>query len=242
MKKRVILGTALLLCFAAAGFCKKTESDEPPAGAEGTLLDTKSLKGKISDNIRLISGIEEKKSFIVFFYNSKKELWQPFGSAELLRYADTAFIDSKVSVDRYRWYSIKAEDGKEYRYEISAKHNDLYINIWSINDSENINKEKAEIIDASSLSGKFKDNVKLVNNTTETNLSFTVYGFNDKNEKWTKIGNTFLKNIGDDSIAMSPVENIAQFKFFGIISNDGKSFNYSATKAHNDLIIILADK
>ena len=250
MKKTLILATALALLSAATVFAKSNpEPETAPAieNAEKTVvIDASSVMKKFSDNVRLISGIDGNHTFIVRYYNAKKEQWNLLGSARLLRFADTAFVDSDSDMGKRRWIALTADIAKDCVYTVGASHNDLYIYIHPKDDgvSQEI-KNSAEIFDATAISGNFSDNVIVRNKTLNAAEFFTVYAFNDKNEYWSKVGYadfslTYNRESGEVNID-APYEKVAEFKYFAIVPKSGKKYIYKAKKGSNDLIIVASE-
>lgn len=244
MKKLTIASAALVLGIISSGFCaKNAEPETAPAmsfeGAEkSAILDTSTLTKRFDGNVRLISGIEEGQNFIVRYFDMAKKDWVVFGSASLTSFADTAFVKSRNSFGKRRWVAVTPEKQGPYKYEIAAIHNDLYIYAFPAKfEVDAATKEKAAIIDPSKLAGKYRDNIVIVNETQTFSESFTVYGFENKDGVWSKIGKVKFEALKEDRIVKTPYDDILAFKYFAVVPTSGKSYAYSTSAASHDLVI-----
>lgn len=244
MKKLTIASAALILGFISSGFCAKvTEPETAPAmsfeGAEkSSVIDTAALKGKFSQNVRFISGVDGENAFTVHYFDTKKNDWIPFGGASTTGFADTSFIKSRGHIGVRRWIAVTPEKSGSYKYTTNAFHNDLYIYVFPAKSTvDAATKAKATIIDPSKLVGKFNDNVAVVNNTKTFSESFTVYGFDDKDGEWSKIGSVKFESLKDDKVINTPYEKVSIFKYFAIVPSSGKTYTYTTSAANHDLII-----
>ena len=248
MKKLTIVSAALLMGLISAGFCAKNQEPETAPqmtfnGAEkSVILDTSSLKKRFDGNVRFISGLDEECDFIVSYFDAKKKTWVSFGSAGTKGFADTAFVNSRGHLGLRRWVAVTPSKEGSYKYTIDAFHNDLYIYVYPSKQTVDASiKAKAAIIDPSNLAGKFNDNVTLVNQTRTFSESLTVYGFNDKDGEWSKIGSVKFEALKEDRTVNTPYDDVSIFKYFAIVPASGKTYTYSAAAAHHDLVITVKE-
>ena len=244
MKKLTIASAALILGIISSGFCaKNAEPETAPAmsfnGAENSVvLDTSTLKGKFSQNVRFISGLDGENSFVVRYFDAGKKDWIVFGGATTKSFADTAFINSRGHIGNRRWIAVTPEKAGSYKYEIAPVHNDLYIYVFPAKSPvDAATKAKAAIIDPSKYVGKFNDNVAIVNNTKTFNEAFTVYGFNDKDGDWSKIGSVRFEALKEERVVKTPYDKVSIFKGFAVVPASGKTYTYKTSTASHDLII-----
>jgi len=249
MKKLTIASAVLILGFISAGFCAKNKEPETAPemsfnGAEkSVVLDTSTVKNKFSDNIRFISGIEEECGFVVRYYDAKKKDWVVFGSANLLSFADTAFVKSKGHMGKRRWVAVTPEKANPYKYTLNAFHKDLYIYVFPTSSTvDAATKAKATIVDPSKYIKKFNDNVALINNSTTFNESFTVYGFENKDGEWSKIGKIKFEALKEERVVKTPHDDVSIFKYFALVPVSGKAYNYKLSTGNHDLKITVSDK
>lgn len=240
MKKTFIVSMALSLILVGMGFSETKTEVTPSVNAGETLIDLESVAGKTKDNIRFISAIEEKQSFVVKYYDSTKNSWNVFGSAELVGYGDTAFVDSSIHIKKHRYYAVSSKGN--YNYTYAAHNKDLYITVSSSAPEAQPDKSKATIIDANAINGSFKHNIRVFNNTSTPNPKFVVYGFNNEGDAWTKIGNASPKKINYDAMVRTPLNEVNTFNFYAILSADENNYNFSAVKKDHDLFITATDK
>ncbi len=244
MKKLSIIGAALVLGLLSSGFCEKiAEPGTAPsmtfAGAEkSSVLDTSTLTKRFDGNVRLISGVEEAQDFVVRYFDAGKKDWIVLGPASLTGFGDTAFVKSNSHLGKRRWVAVTPEKAASYKYEIAAIHNDLYIYAFPTNfEVDAATKAKAVIIDPSKHAGKYRDNIVVVNETKTFSESFTVYGFEDKDGAWSKVGKVKFEALKEDRIVRTPYDDILAFKYFAIVPTSGKSYTYTTTAASHDLVI-----
>jgi hypothetical protein len=135
--KKFVLPLLAFLCLAQS-FAK---SKEVGVGKGPIFEDSKvyvfnvdEVKGKAKDNIRLISQMTDSNtSFRVYAYSEKLHDWVLWGTGMLKGYGDSDFIrpDSKKKIKHYKWFAVKPMNDKHYEYEVSKRHDDLYITIFS---------------------------------------------------------------------------------------------------------------
>ena len=250
MKKTLLLSAALALAIAAPTFSKSVQEPETAPEFEGSektvVIDASSVMKRFDDNVRLISGIDGNHTFLVRYYNAKKAEWRLLGSAKLLRFADTCFVDSDSSIGRRRWIAVTSDIAAACKFEVGASHNDLYIYVYPKEDGlSQETKNNAVVLDASQVSGNFSDNVILRNKTLNSAELFTVYAFSDKNGYWHKVGYadfSLIYNKDDGEVNIdAPFERVANFRYFAVLAKSGKTYSYTAKKGNNDFIITASE-
>ncbi|MBP3710807.1 MAG: hypothetical protein J6I73_10490 [Treponema sp.] len=243
MKKLIPVATVI-----AALMCISATAQDVPAfdNPRAVVLDTSTVPGSMKDNVKLINLSEDENiSFTVHAYVQKSKNkpgeWQTYGSGYLKEFYDGDTIDSPLEdkIKNIRYFAIAPDAKGDYKYTIEKKRNDLYINVFSANESKDESyKRTAYIFNVQEVPGVFKDNFKFSCKTQDTNISFTVYVFNDKNEKWQKAGVGTLKGFGDTDTVSSPLKGtLHNYTYVGIVSRNGKAYTYDVTKANNDIII-----
>ena len=69
-------------------------------------------------------------------------------------------------------------------------------------------------------------------------LHFTIFGYDSKNERWVRLGETELKHFNDRFTIHPPGRRIlGQFRWFAIQSNDEIEFNVNVALSQNDVIL-----
>lgn len=242
MKKIFVAVAALALVFASTICAQSKEPETAPKMAfEGSeksfVIDAVSLNKKFKDNVRLISALEGEHDFLIRFFDVRKNDWVLLGSAKLLKFGDTSFVDSNRSIGNRRWIAVTPGQKEDCVFTINAFHNDLYIYIFPKNPKidESI-KAKATILDSADFSGKFKDNISIVNNTLSPTEEYTVYGFNEGKE-WSKIGVASFTSVNAENVINTPYEKVSIFRFFAVVPKSGNKYSYSLSVGHNDLIV-----
>ena len=181
---------------------------------------------------------EEGIRFSVYYFSQNK--WNFLGREELDYYYDSESIDTTLEgkIGEFRYFAIVSDSGKEFKYSLDVRHNDLYINIIPIDNSiDERRKTFSFIIDTSKIEGIFKDNVKFVNFSDDENISFWVYAFNNEDDEWQKIGFAHLKDFKDTDTVDTPVKKLSSFRYFAIYSVNNKNYIYDVEKTRKDLYI-----
>ena len=87
-------------------------------------------------------------------------------------------------------------------------------------------------------SQKYEDYVKVYNSTLHEQISFNVFGYDEKNSRWVLIGSARLKKTGDSDTIDSPLNGeLNHFRWFAIQSLDNLDFNAQAVINRNDVLI-----
>ena len=95
------------------------------------------------------------------------------------------------------------------------------------------------VLDANSIDGKAREDVRLINETEEQ-IGFEVYYYDNKNASWQFYGSTYLKDFYDSEDVDSHMEyRISQIQYFAVVPTNNKAYNYRAQKIENDLCIFV---
>ena len=92
------------------------------------------IRGNFKENVRFQSQTnDEKIAFDLYARKSEDDNWQKVASAYLKKFKDTdtqipAFTDS---MEKYRYFAVVAQNGKQYRYVVKKENNDLYITVFT---------------------------------------------------------------------------------------------------------------
>jgi len=88
--------------------------------------------------------------------------------------------------------------------------------------------------------GKYNDYVKFINATLNENISFNIYGYDQKNGKWTLIGASQLKYHSDFDTVDSPWGGkMNKFRWLAIYSLDNKEFDAQVMTNRNDIYVTI---
>lgn len=231
-------------------------TDFPPLDVENAdkavFLDIKSAKGKddYDDNLRLVNFTEEDGiSFSVYAYSKRKKTWHFAGKGILKDIFDTYVLDEEPvaeNVENYIYFAVIPESKGNFTFELERKSvrffiTKEYLNINVYSDKEiKFDSKNAYTFENSSISGSFRDVVRFESKVTDKDIGFKFYASND-NEKWTIIGKSFLKEFDDTDMLKTYYEGkqIASYKYFSIVSLNGKNYKYDIKKANNDLLITI---
>jgi hypothetical protein len=104
-------------------------------------------------------------------------------------------------------------------------------------------KPEFHVIDTNSKRGDLEDNVRLYNKTSRSNISFTVYLKDPRDDKWKVYGTGDLKGPGDTEFIRSKLSgDLDDYRYFAIQAKDTRDYRYDFEKSHNDLYIYIYDK
>ncbi|MDR2731153.1 MAG: hypothetical protein LBB81_09695 [Treponema sp.] len=86
--------------------------------------------------------------------------------------------------------------------------------------------------------GKYKDYVKFTSAILNQNISFTVYGYEQKSGNWTQIGAAQLKSYCDIDTVDSPYRGgMNEFRWLAVHSTNNTAFAAQALPYRNDILI-----
>ena len=248
MKKIVTLLFTVLI--TAAAFAQNlpefTEADN------AYVFDAKKLKEDFGDGCKIVNlSYEENLSFDVYIMKSNKKNWILAGSGTVSGILDSCFIDSEYNGDfeKYRYFAIVPKVKKDYSINFTWDNTFMYafnkevcvflVNIPSETPAKYRNN--SSIVDVNSVPGKFKDNVKLINKSKDSNMDFLIFGFDDPESKsWDAVGKSDLKGYDDEDFietAINDSSNTKKYAYYAVYALNGKKYELKASKAHNDLYI-----
>ena len=94
-----------------------------------TVIEPNCVKGRFTDNIRFENYSEDFNIyFYVFACNDLQDEKKYLGIVNLKNFNDSDFLESPVkNLSKFNYYFVQSKNGKKYNFEISKKHNDLYI-------------------------------------------------------------------------------------------------------------------
>ena len=107
--------------------------------------------------------------------------------------------------------------------------------VFAQDDLPAFENENAYVFDASAVSGKFKDNIVIINKNDAEDLEVKLSGYKDG---WEELGYTTFRFF-DDDYKIDSRKNFkpSSYKYFAVELTDGVTASYKITKDHNDLII-----
>ena len=98
------------------------------------------------------------------------------------------------------------------------------------------------VIDTFEVSGGLEDRIRLYNQTSYINISFTVYVHEPEKNVWLEYGTGALKGTGDTEFISSRLAGkLDNYRYFAIEALDGYDYTYNFYKKSNDLHIIISD-
>lgn len=107
------------------------DSADEARKTQAFVIDAKEVEGKFKDRIRFENLSDDSDiTFWVYAFNEESEPWQKVGRAHLKEKYDTDLLDTPLdNVSGYRYFAVASENGKEYSFSVSKRHNDLYIQV-----------------------------------------------------------------------------------------------------------------
>lgn len=216
------------------------------------VFDAKKLEEDFGDGCRIVNlSFEENLSFDVYVMKSNKKKWLLAGSGTVNGIMDTCDLKSEYDgdFDDYRYFALVPKDKREYKVQftydsaffgVSREVCVFLVDVYNADFPAAI-KKNSTIIDVESIKGKFKDNIKLINKSDDSNMDFLIFGFDVKDaEKWETVGKSYLKEYGDTDNIDTPINdssNSKKYKFYAIYAKNSKKYDVNPSKAHNDLYI-----
>ena len=249
MKKLFTLLVAVFISVAAFA------ADNLPAFTDADnayVFDAKKLKEDYGDNCKIVNlSFEENLSFDVYVMKSNKKQWLLAGSATVSGCMDSCTLESKYdgNFDDYRYFALVPKQDRDYIVEFTydsifmyafSKEACVFLIDVKVDTPEKV-RNNSTIIDVNAVSGKFKDNIKLINKSSDSNMDFLIFGFNDPNAtKWDTVGKSDLKGYDDSDNIDSPINdssNSKKYAYYAVYALNGKKYDVNPSKAHNDLYI-----
>jgi hypothetical protein len=225
-------------------------------------------KGKYDDNIIFRSATLAKNiAFNVYGYDEKKKEWTLIGASQLKDYTDKDQVDPPrgVKIKNYRWFAVHSPTNTKFDAQaLPNDSNDLVITIIDKNpvatekpqgnDAPAFDLKSAKVLDLwAKVKGKYKDNINLRNGIGSKNISFNVWGYDQKNNYWTIIGPKKLSPdpappmvftgwgwynpATDESVDSTWKDKIKDFRWIAIQSLDGLAFNVDIAAGKSDLTL-----
>ena len=248
MKKLIVVFFTVLI--SAAAFAQNlpefTEADN------AYVFDGKQLKEDHGDNCKVVNlSFEKNLKFDIYVMKSNKKQWLYAGSAGLNGILDTCVVESEYDGDwdDYRYYALVPKDNRKYNVTLTYDNIFMYafskeVTVFLVDvdgDTPDKIKNNSTIIDVNSVKGKFKDNIKLVNKSDDSNMDFLIFGFDAADaKKWDTVGKSDLKEYGDSDSIDTPVNdssNTKKYAYYAVYALNGKKYKVNPSKARNDLII-----
>jgi hypothetical protein len=274
----VFLTLGTIFCFLATdAWAAKTDADTAPVFDKqpSVVVDLwkNGGKGKYEDNIKFTNATLQKNvSFTVHGYEQKKGEWTLIGGAKLKYHCDTDTVSSPLSgkIDKFRWLAIYAAGDISFDAQVTPYRNDVLITILdkmpagfavgkplSKNETPVFDVPSSIVLDlwANKGKGKYEDNIKLMSASSHQNISFNVYGYNQKINQWIVIGPKKFSDTNEpvtspwgwlagdpDAIDTPWSGDLDQFRWIAIQSLDGISFDAQPTMKSSDINIMIVDK
>ncbi len=216
------------------------------------VFDAKKLDEDFGDGCKIVNlSFEENLSFDVYVMKSNKKKWILAGSGTVSGVMDDCEIEQQMDgdFDDYRYFALVPKTKKDYQIQFTydsvfmyAFSKEVCVFLIDVADSEVPAKIKSNstIIDVDSVKGKFKDNIKLVNKSSDSNMDFLIFGYDEEGAKWNVVGKSHLKEFDDIDSIDTPINdssNSKKYKFYAVYAKNGKKYDVNPSKARNDLII-----
>lgn len=216
------------------------------------VFDAKKLDEDFGDGCKIVNlSFENNLTFDVYVMKSNKKNWLLAGSGTVNGILDACLLESEYDGDwdDYRYFAIVPKEMKDYKITFTWDNTFMYafnkeVCVFLVDiESETPEKYKknSTIIDVNSVNGKFKDNIKLINKSSDSNMDFLIFGFDDPNAaKWNAVGKSDLKGFDDTDFIETPInssDNSQKYAYYAVYALNGKKYDVNPSKAHNDLII-----
>ncbi|GBU28117.1 hypothetical protein R84B8_01675 [Treponema sp. R8-4-B8] len=271
--KKTNLVLLVLFLVSAVGVWAQANANTAPAFDQqpSVVLDlwSNGSKGKYSDNIIFRNAtLTRDITFNVYGYEEKKKEWTLIGTSTLKEYSDNDKISppKNVKIKNFRWFAVYSPANIKFMAQAKANDsNDIVITIVENipiadkpqgNNAPAFDMASSKIIDLwEKVKGKYKDNINLKNGIGNKNISFNIWGYDQKNNQWSIIGPKKLSPdpappavftgwgwydpSNDNSVDSTWKDNLKEFRWIAIQSLDGLSFNVDVAASSNDLMLTI---
>lgn len=236
-KIAAVMAVAFVAGFAFADVPEFTEAPN------AYVVDAKSVKGVHADYTQIVNFTKDvDTTFTVYGWN-KKDGWKKIGTSVAQKYGNSVLMDTEYDhkLNKFTAFAIAADNGKTYEYEYTKFVINMYVvrhNVGAFRVYEKTDKlpKNAYAFESASVKGSFKDRIKVQTEDESNSLdgkAFVIYG-SDDNENWAIVAggtiskeSSYLESVNEDKVA--------KYKFYAISNLEGKSYEYTVTKSHNDL-------
>ena len=214
----------------------------PSAPRANVMLELAAIDSfqQYTDDISIVNLTHEKKlSIKVSTRTSEEENWTKYGE---VRFSNiNSSMDLNGSTRKFKSAKqVLLTSSSETPFTVQAivYDDDLWLYLFPANENPAIDNA----VDATSVSGVFKDNVRIVNQTSDADFFVDVYARKTEADAWSQIGVVFVQGKGDGSTVRAVNDNASAWRYFAAVPQTGKQYVYSAEKNHNDLVITMQDK
>lgn len=249
MKKLISLFALMTVCFTAFAQSLPAFSDKENA----VVFDAKTLKEDYSDYCKVINLTNEKDlSFDIYIMKANKKEWTLAGTATVNGVLDTSTLESEFNggFNRFRYFAVVPKDDRTYNVQMSYDEIDMYVVehhfiaflVDTTEDTDAAIRNNSTIIDIDSISGKYKDNIRIESQSNDTDIDFVIFGFDNPDAtKWEAVGKSHIKGNGDGDFVEATLHDvdIKKCKFYGLYAMNGKKYEVETKKSHNDLYITI---
>ncbi len=229
----------LLATIAVAG----NVFSEVPAFTDSAVqvIDTTVVSGKLNDNVKL-RNISSASNFSVTVnaWNAKENKWIELGTGKLKGFGDECTVRKNLSAGRlknYEYFALTSTAGVQFRVEMVKNNNDLFL---YLQDDVELDESHSFEIDATTVSGKFKDQVKIAGGATlRSAAAFKIYGYNSESERGNFCNLIIIKGAKDsdgEEFASGGVP-FSSFRYIKVVALDGKDYRHSEKISSHDLVI-----
>ena len=231
MKKFTVL--TVLLTLTASIFAAAPAFEDPKA----VVFDLNAIEGKAKSDICVVNATHENALTVtISVYETKKQQWSLYGSVNLQSITDAMVVTPQLkgALKNYSHVAVVPSINTQCKILAAKVNNVLRIAVLSLEEPS----EYATVMDVFALDGSFKDNVRLINQSSASNVGFDVYTQKDNSDTWFKVGTAYLKGRDDTCfVQVVTPDPVASYRYFAVISHDGNDYAYEAKKERNDLLI-----
>ena len=214
---------------------------EPAASAGAVVVAVASLQGKLDENVHIINATHERPLTVTIETRTAKEqVWRTYGTVNIADINGKEELEGNMLKNLKRVSELMVTSSATAPFTVRAyiDDEDLFLCLLPASAAATVDYE----IDATTIAGKFKDNVRIINQSDDANMGFDVYARKTDADKWLQIGAAFVKGKSDGDTVNAAIENVADYRYFAVAPHNGKNYRYTATKARNDLVITVQSK
>lgn len=226
--------------------------DEIPVfhNPDANIVDiTKVTAGKhFEDNIVIVDKYsKEQISVKIHVYDGNE--WVEIGTASLNEFDSIQlFRPRKIKFENKRFFAIEPDDDNIYSCRPYIQRDDLYIEVRDKDSDPDMvaapefpYSENAVFFQRKLIRGKFDENLKIRNSTTEKKVEFVVYAYHSKEKSWILYGTA--RTGGKNSLVKVSTDlDLGDYEYFAIYTENKNEYNYTAMADDDDLIITITYK
>ncbi len=251
MKKEILFICLLFICCNFYAQQKEvvvieTNYDMPAFdNPQAVLIDKNNVDGRSASIVRITNYSKFRSiEFEVFVHSPLTSSWESLGVQRVSGFdTDVKFGQQYPNLEQYRYFAVvpKSVNKNDLQYKIEKKGGKLDVSLF--NQGVDMYAEPLPFHEASNafvftkdlLPHGAKENICLENKTSNTIVSVSIYGWNQKKLQWVRLSSIAAHK--DEPAKNEPNDKYTKYKYLSIVSSDNKKYEYSFRERHDDWYI-----